>query len=640
MLILHDRQTITSYLGEDAQDSIFRIKNYQRDTKVKEVIFPPLKTSPNELGSTFQCSYCALNYNKLDDLLQHLESGHGQKMLSCHLCNNMFLNYGSFRSHICFGSVSGGDGGTSGGGSTPVPKSKFMCPQCQTDDLHSFIEFQRHIRQNHDICDVCFASVGSQENLSQHCHEEHNQELMCMKCFMTYANYQQFRKHLYYKHDNEHQECEKCHQKTWPSFVYHFCIEPRTNTCEVCEANFESFRKYRVHLRTHTGATPHVCSVRGCRKSYVSKQLLLKHHIRRHPDMRPVASAQLETRRNRKYLEKMGASSMENVLLCQSLILQDLIQEVIPYEKKIIQPEQEVATSSLQNPENLVNKKDVLEAGDAVSNRDGDGDNPVMDNDRKEPPEPEEEEFDPIAAAVASIMGTEGKFDLRKSPVKPVVTPTTSGLQPARHIPMPSLLPITSGSGAVPPKTQEPLSQREMLEAVKGGSSLLRAQRPFERRPSAQQQQEPSRPTNVDLQSSSSLPNVVDPLQEMMSNEKQYHQPIPEPSSILPPSTFHEIINGPSTKHSEEADQDENLDDKDKTTVKSANEQDKMEVEEDGDDDEKTKINPVLGGIWNQDLMFISSATENLDPSKSTTDQTDQPQQAKKTKGCKVMKPR
>merc|ERR1712083_513658 len=99
-------------------------------------------------------------------------------------------------------------------------------------------------------------------------------------------------------------------------------------------------------------------------------------------------------------------------------------------------------------------------------------------------------------------------------------------------------------------------------------------------------------------------------------------------------------INGPSTKHSEKADQDENLDDKDKTTVKSANEQDKMEVEEDGDDDEKTKINPVLGGIWNQDLMFISSATENLDPSKSTTDQTDQPQQAKKNQGCKVMKPR
>ena len=67
--------------------------------------------------------------------------------------------------------------------------------------------------------------------------------------------------------------------------------------------------------------------------------MLLKHHIRRHPELRPVASAQLENRRNQKYLEKMGASSMENVLLCQSLILQDLIDAVIPYEKiKPVEP--------------------------------------------------------------------------------------------------------------------------------------------------------------------------------------------------------------------------------------------------------------------------------------------------------------
>ena len=52
-----------------------------------------------------------------------------------------------------------------------------------------------------------------------------------------------------------------------------------------------------------------------------------------------MASAQLENRRNQKYLEKMGASSMENVLLCQSLILQDLIDAVIPYEKiKPVEP--------------------------------------------------------------------------------------------------------------------------------------------------------------------------------------------------------------------------------------------------------------------------------------------------------------
>ena len=99
----------------------------------------------------------------------------------------------------------------------------------------------------------------------QHCHGEHTQELMCKKCFLSFEDSLSFRKHLYFKHENEHQECEKCHQKTWTGFVYHFCIEPKSNMCEVCEQTFDSFRKYRVHLRTHTGATPHTCSIRGCR---------------------------------------------------------------------------------------------------------------------------------------------------------------------------------------------------------------------------------------------------------------------------------------------------------------------------------------------------------------------------------------
>ncbi len=53
----------------------------------------------------------------------------------------------------------------------------------------------------------------------------------------------------------------------------------------------------------------------GDKKSYVSKQLLLKHYIRRHPDMRPMASAQLESRRNQSTWTKMGASDMDNVFL-------------------------------------------------------------------------------------------------------------------------------------------------------------------------------------------------------------------------------------------------------------------------------------------------------------------------------------
>ena len=114
-------------------------------------------------------------------------------------------------------------------------------------------------------------------------------------------------------------------------FKCFFCtifLEPELTTCEVCEASFNNFKKYRVHLRTHTGATPYVCSVRGCKKCYVSKQLLLKHQIRRHPELRSNAATELESRRNKKYLEKMGASSIDHVQLCQE-ILGELLEEVV-----------------------------------------------------------------------------------------------------------------------------------------------------------------------------------------------------------------------------------------------------------------------------------------------------------------------
>ena len=47
LLIIHDRQVVKQYLNEDAQDSIFRIKNYMKDTKVKEVIFNYQTGTPN-----------------------------------------------------------------------------------------------------------------------------------------------------------------------------------------------------------------------------------------------------------------------------------------------------------------------------------------------------------------------------------------------------------------------------------------------------------------------------------------------------------------------------------------------------------------------------------------------------------------
>ena len=582
LLILHDRQLINSYLGEDAQDSISRIKSYIRDAKLKEVIFTFHDDKKfDEIHRNYKCSCCPVEVDNLSELFEHLDQNHnGQKRLVCHLCQNIFLNYGSYRSHVCFGPPSNGQ-----------QKIKFLCPVCQnsqksdtTQELNSYMEFQRHLRGEHNGCDVCFHMTSSPEELSHHCFEEHReQELMCMICFMTYENITAFRKHLYYKHEEEHSECSKCHQKTW-NHVYHFCMDTSASgpmICEVCETQLGNLARYKVHIRTHTGSAPHICSVRGCKKSYVSKHLLLKHHIRRHPDLRPIASAQLEQRRHKKFLEKMGASSLENVQICQGIVAQDLLSLVIPNEvENPVEPE--------KNPEKEPEKP---------------VDNPENDQKPAEPEEApnEEPEFDPIASAVASIMGPEGNFDIRKSPVKPVIPHHI----PPKHIPMPPLMPIEKKdplkSIKVPDQTTPVSASLNKNSLLKSSSSLLK-----------------TTPNDKFV-------TPVDPLKEMLKNSQNKNRVPEKPSSILPPSSLHQIMNGNVKNHDDKTDDEEKVSDHEKTEKKVSSEK---------------VINPVLGGIWNQDLMFLSNATESKDDAKTVKEDKMEEPLPKKGKGCKVMKPR
>ena len=445
------------------------------------------------------------------------------------------------------------------------------------------------MRQMHHTCEICLQNFPDQTSLYKHC-LTHSQELMCMKCFLTYENHQQFRKHLFYKHEEEHQVCEVCHQKTWPH-VYHFCIEPKVTTCEVCEATFDNFRKYRVHLRTHTGATPYVCTIRGCKKSYVSKQLLLKHHIRRHPELRTNAATELQNRRDKKYLDKMGASSIDHVQLCQE-ILEGLIQEMIA------EPKPDVDQGTLE-------QKDDLNAGevhDAVK----EGSVPKEANDaetEKEAADAPPEEFDPLASAIASIMGPDGNFDIRKSPVKPVVPPTSTYATPSAPtptpIPMPPLIPVNG-------ETPNPISK-----PPKASTSLLKSLRPLEQK------------------------KMQDPYRMMLEKEKK--PVLPEPSDILPPSSYNDIVRGTSEEK-----------DKDEEESKEGNNDKNVDAKADEDEDAK-HVNPVLGGIWNQDLLFVSNDGEHpqpmdVDAASSIKDPSKSPNAGQsgsaKSSGCKIMKPR
>ena len=86
---------------------------------------------------------------------------------------------------------------------------------------------------------------------------------------------------------------------------------------------------------------------------------------------------------------------------------------------------------------------------------------------------------------------------------------------------MPPLVPISSGGSTSSPNLPKtPLSQRQMLEVVKGGSSLLKTQTPLTPVSSSSSTPAPAAPV---------IPAVptVDPLQEMMANENKQNKPLP-----------------------------------------------------------------------------------------------------------------
>ena len=37
------------------------------------------------------------------ELFGHIEASHGSKVFTCQLCENVFINYGSYLCHVCYG---------------------------------------------------------------------------------------------------------------------------------------------------------------------------------------------------------------------------------------------------------------------------------------------------------------------------------------------------------------------------------------------------------------------------------------------------------------------------------------------------------------------------------------------------------
>ena len=430
-LTTHDSETTMKLLAEDPRDAISRLKKYFKDSRLQEMTFQYSYSQddsicadeeivePNNSRSiklkrffssadTYNCCCCSdISSATYDQLLEHLSANHDSKVLTCQLCQNIFLNYGSFISHVCYGPQANTIEQQS--------RAKFSCRLCDNHDLQTFLDFQHHFRKYHNVCEICLLGFECQQSLYDHC-QQHSNELMCIKCFRSYDDQQQFRKHLYFDHHSEHDVCKSCYRKTWPH-VYHFCLRNvfGENICEVCDQNFDNLQKYRVHFRTHTGTNPYTCTSQGCTKSYISKHLLNKHIIRRHPSLKEDAEKLLLEKRQKREMDRFGATEMDSVAVIENilnLVIDKAVTEV-PHKTNYGKHSNETICEGFPIPE-ITAAETLANLGDETLNNSlnvspshDQGNQEIIAN-----------EYDPVDAAVRSIMDIDSMFNIKRSPVK------------------------------------------------------------------------------------------------------------------------------------------------------------------------------------------------------------------------------
>jgi hypothetical protein len=189
-----------------------------------------------------------------------------------------------------------------------------------------------------------------------------------------------------------------------------------------------------VHLRTHTGANPYLCNAQNCHNSYISRQLLWKHQIRRHAELRTLATKSLEEKRTKRALGRFQAASIDSVRVAEAAVA-SLLDLIFPFNVEVKEEDKDEKDHKVEEEVEKEGNEEVKETKEEVVEEE--------DEVKMDPMN------DPIAAAVASIMGPAGNFDVRMSPVK---QPTI--MSPSRQ--PPQAIPPTTPQAAIPVEDGEP----------------------------------------------------------------------------------------------------------------------------------------------------------------------------------------
>ena len=372
---LLSHMVVVHQAGDATNLAIQRIKRLQRETRgAREVMFRYCDVEETFEHSIYRCSYCSTSECKSYETLEsHTANAHKAKVLTCNICQNNFLNYGSLISHVC-----------SGPPTATTARARFACRVCRRTDISSFLEFQSHVREQHHTCEICFRPYEDQRTLYHHC-AAHGQDNLCLSCFSSFKDLDVFKKHLVVKHGGEVKTCGQCFAPTWPH-VYHFCLPELPIMCTTCHLNLPNSAAYRVHQRKHTGVQPHACN--NCGKRFISKSLLWKHQVRRHPEQNSEAAKSLAAKKLRKDCERLGAKSADSVEIVQGFLtswVDDFLENLAP--PKMAEPEEEESPEKVEEPEKPI--ASALDAAIAsIMPMDTDISSPISNSSSKPPPPP------------------------------------------------------------------------------------------------------------------------------------------------------------------------------------------------------------------------------------------------------------
>lgn len=124
--------------------------------------------------------------------------------------------------------------------------------------------------------------------------------LYCDMCpNLTFYSKRKLIKHMRHLHNPQRRKCEICNRT--PICYERHIIRHHTShaKCTLCPAVFRHTSGLKIHMLNHEKVKPHLCA--SCGQSFVSWNLLSRHEITMHSDVRKFPCDQCDRGFNRKY---------------------------------------------------------------------------------------------------------------------------------------------------------------------------------------------------------------------------------------------------------------------------------------------------------------------------------------------------